>query len=308
MAFLRRGRDIEIFNHCHFCPVTWCGGTADYPTDRQAQDRAATVRRTEMSVERILSELVGNASGAQVMTAPQGTDGRSPSTYSATQQPGWLGHAGALGLGAAAGGIAGVMFGSKRLRDLAGTALQVGAVAAIGGIAYKAYQNYREGRPVVPQNVSDFLAARPWQQSHQGDANGQPNALAAFIPPPDQSDKVALLMLKAMVAAAAVDGRLDPAEHEQIRRHIAASDFAAEEQRTLELVISHPSSIEELASAATTPALCAEVYTAARLAIEPDSPAEREWLDKLAKALAIDPRLRAHLDAVGTVQQSAAAA
>jgi uncharacterized membrane protein YebE (DUF533 family) len=37
-----------------------------------------------------------------------------------------------LGTGALAAGLAARLFGSKRLRDVSGTALQVGAVAAIG--------------------------------------------------------------------------------------------------------------------------------------------------------------------------------
>lgn len=261
-----------------------------------------------MNVDQILSEMVGNSSGARVLSSrTDGTPGSS--TYSGPQQTaGWLGHASALGVGAAAGGITGIMFGSKRLRELAGTALQVGAVAAIGGIAYKAYQNYREGRPVVPQNISDFLAATPWQHPHAGSADAQSPGLTAFIPPPDQSDKVALLMLKAMIAASAADGRLDQAERDRILRHIADLKLTDEERRTLHLVIARPNTIQELASAATTPALCAEIYTAARLAIEPDSLAEREWLDQLAKTLAIEPALRAHLDAVETVRQAPAAA
>jgi len=43
------------------------------------------------------------------------------------------------------------------MREVASTALQVGAVAAIGGLAYKAYQSYQQGRPVVPQGVRDVL-------------------------------------------------------------------------------------------------------------------------------------------------------
>lgn len=269
-----------------------------------------------MNMDRILSEIVGGSNGGPQGTNPlnPGSDGKRDPAQPAgaatewtrpAQQPGsWLGNAGALGVGAAAGGLAGVMFGSKRLRELAGTALQVGAVAAIGGLAYKAYQNYREGRPVVPQNIRDMLAETPGQPG----AGRPTGGLAAFIPPPDQSDQVALLLLKAMIAAAAADGRLDLREHEHISAQIAAGHWTPEDRKVLDLAFAHPSTIEELAAAATTPALRAEVYTAARLAIEPDSPAERDWLDRLGGALAIEPKLRAHLDAIGAAQQARAAA
>ena len=62
---------------------------------------------------------------------------------------------------------------------------------------------------------------------------------------------------------------------------------------------SSPSTIEELAAASSTPELRTEVYAAGRLAIDPDSPAERDWLDRLAAALILEPSLEAHLDAIG---------
>ncbi|NJL07594.1 MAG: tellurite resistance TerB family protein [Methylacidiphilales bacterium] len=51
-----------------------------------------------------------------------------------------------LGSGALAGGLAGLLLNSKHVRKHAGTALQVGAAAVLGGLAYKAYQDYRAGR------------------------------------------------------------------------------------------------------------------------------------------------------------------
>ncbi len=275
-----------------------------------------------INLDQILTQVVGNQVGAADLNNgnqfgrqhPNQQDGNAEQSAHASPTAGWtnaaptpgggiLGHAGALGLGAAAGGLAGIMFGSKRLREMAGTALQVGAVAAIGGLAYKAYQNYRSGQPIVPQRVRDLLNDTPWQKTNG--AQPQAPGIDAFIPPPDQSDKVALLLLKSMVAAAAADGRLDPSEHQRIRTQILSSGMTVEERNIIESVFAKPSSIEELASAATTPALCAEVYTAARLAIEPDSPIEREWLDRLAAALNLEPGLRAHLDSIGATQQKA---
>ncbi len=81
----------------------------------------------------------------------------------------------------------------------------------------------------------------------------------------------------------------------------------AEEQLFLTHLIMRPSTIEELAAEATTPELGAEVYAAARLAIDPDAAAERDFLDRLAAALKLDSGLRAHLDAIGGSTQSHAA-
>jgi uncharacterized membrane protein YebE (DUF533 family) len=197
-----------------------------------------------------------------------------------------------------------MLFRSKSMRKLAGTAVQVGAVAAIGGLAYKAYRNYREGKPVVPQGIRDMLAGGPG--STLG-GSGKGRDIAGFIPPPGHRDAVGCLLLKSMIAASAADGHLDETEHRRIRSRLRAGGFTDEEQKLLDPLISRPASITELAAEADTPALRAEVYTAARLAIEPDSPEERDWLNRLATALRLEPGLKAHLDAVADDAKAEAA-
>ena len=215
------------------------------------------------------------------------------------------GYAGALGTGAIAGGLAGILFGNKRMREVAGTAVQIGAVAAIGGLAYKAYQNYRQGKPIVPQSITDMLAEVTKQSRDPGAA--QAPAIEAWIPPRDQSADVGKLLLRAMIAAAAADGHLDSAEYDRIRQQLVASSLDAEEQLFLSQLIMRPSTIEELAAEANTPDLRTEVYAAARLAIDPDAQAERDWLGRLAAALNLAPGLRDHLDAIGGARQARAA-
>jgi uncharacterized membrane protein YebE (DUF533 family) len=211
---------------------------------------------------------------------------------------------GALGVGAAAGGLAGSLLGSKKMREMAGTVLQVGAVAAIGGLAYKAYQNYRQGRPVVPQAITDLLPGhtRPSVQAAEPHA-----ALEAWIPPRESSGETATLILQTMIAAAAADGELDKAEFGRIRERLLASGFTGEEQLVLSQLIMRPCSIEQLAASAKTFEQRVEMYTAARLTVGDDTPAEREWLAQLATALRIEPQLKAHLDAIQTKQPAAAA-
>jgi hypothetical protein len=58
-----------------------------------------------------------------------------------------------------------------------------------------------------------------------------------------------------------------------------------------------PATIAELAAAANTPALAAQAYTAARIAIEPNSMTEKAFLMNLAVALGLDEGLVAQIDA-----------
>jgi uncharacterized membrane protein YebE (DUF533 family) len=221
-----------------------------------------------------------------------------------SNRSGLLDQFGALGVGAAAGGLAGSLLRSKKIREMAGTVLQVGAVAAIGGMAYKAYQNYRQGRPVVPQAITDLV---PGHTRPSVSAAEPHSALEAWVPPSESSGETATLILQTMIAAAAVDGEFDKAEYGRIRERLLVDGFNGEEQLLLSQLIMRPCSIEQLAVSAETFEQRVEMYTAARLTVGDDTLAERDWLAQLATALQIEPQLKAHLDAIQAQRPTAAA-
>ena len=68
-------------------------------------------------------------------------------------------------------------------------------------------------------------------------------------------------------------------------------------QEFLAQELNNPVSVQDLANAVTSPEEAVQVYTAARLAVEPDSAAERQYLAALAAALGVDNKLAAHIDA-----------
>ena len=53
---------------------------------------------------------------------------------------------GGIGGGAVAGGLAALVLGSKGGRKLAGDALQLGGMAVVGALAYKAYRDWQAAR------------------------------------------------------------------------------------------------------------------------------------------------------------------
>ena len=67
----------------------------------------------------------------------------------------------------------------------------------------------------------------------------------------------------------------------------------------LETLIEKPDPPAALAASVASPEEAAQVYLAAFIAIDADTPVERAWLDDLAEKLALDPRLRANLEAAG---------
>src|SRR5690606_19857569 len=100
-----------------------------------------------------------------------------------------------MGAGAAAGGLGAIVLGTETGRALAGSVLKIGALALIGGLAYKAVQNYQTGKPLLsgPQALVEAPAGSGFESQ----------AI---------TNESALLYIRAMIAAAAADGRLDETE------------------------------------------------------------------------------------------------
>jgi uncharacterized membrane protein YebE (DUF533 family) len=114
--------------------------------------------------------------------------------------------------------------------------------------------------------------------------------------PVSQTEDDALLYLRAMVAAASADGHIDEAERTRIVKGLTEAGIDPEATRWLERELASPADVEELAANVNTPEKAAQVYAAARIAIDPDTMQEREFLNRLADALDVDHATRAQID------------
>jgi uncharacterized membrane protein YebE (DUF533 family) len=114
--------------------------------------------------------------------------------------------------------------------------------------------------------------------------------------PVSQTEDDALLFLRTMVAAAACDGRIAAAERERITRGLIEAGIDPAATHWLDRELESPADIEELAAPVTSPEKAAQVYAAARMAIDPDTLQEREFLHRLAEALDLDDGVRAQID------------
>ena len=108
----------------------------------------------------------------------------------------------------------------------------------------------------------------------------------------------ALLLVRAMIAAAHADHELDADERARIVEAIDQSGATSEEHAFLLEEIDHPQSLASLAAAATTPDLARQVYLASSMAIDVDTESERLYLEKLAERLGLSADTVAELDAV----------
>ena len=66
-------------------------------------------------------------------------------------------------------------------------------------------------------------------------------------------------MLRAMIASAMADGRLDETERSRLIERVEASNIPSEERHVLESLIAHPDTPEQLAATANSPEEAAEV-------------------------------------------------
>jgi len=100
-----------------------------------------------------------------------------------------------------------------------------------------------------------------------------------------------------MIAAAKADGHIDQAERANIMEKIHAVDLGAEAEAFIAEELANPVDIDDLVAAARTEEQKVEIYTATRLTIDPDTRAERGYLDMLAGRLNLPDALIDHIDA-----------
>lgn len=182
--------------------------------------------------------------------------------------------------GTAAGGLGGLLLGTRAGRSLASSAAKIGALAMIGGLAYKALQNYQAGKPLITGATTPVA----------------PPAGSGFEPSAVTND-AAVHYIQAMIAAAAADGRIDASEHETLVASLTQAGAGSDAEAFIAKELNSPRSVQELAASVSSPQEAIQLYTAARIAVADNSPAEKQFLAALAAALGIDPKLAAHVDA-----------
>jgi uncharacterized membrane protein YebE (DUF533 family) len=186
-----------------------------------------------------------------------------------------------LGAGAALGGLGALVLGTQTGRSLAANAAKIGALALIGGLAYSAYQNYAQGQsPTVDRNFVPHEAP--------SGSGFEPAAI---------TNQQAALYIRAMIGAAAADGRISSDEQQKILGSLNQVGLASGAEEFLASELNNPSSAATLADAVGNEHEAVQVYTAARIAIDPDTRGEQAFLYELAQRLRIPDELRAHIDA-----------
>jgi uncharacterized membrane protein YebE (DUF533 family) len=178
--------------------------------------------------------------------------------------------------GAVAGGLLGMLLGGKRG---GGGLLGYGGAAALGALALQAYQTYQRQQAGGMARFGDV------------GADSLPHARPATDGGPFE-----LVLVRAMVGAAKADGHIDASEQQRLFAQVERLGLDADAKAYVFDLLTHDVDVDGLARAAATPEQGAELYLAARLAIDPDQPKEKAWLDALATRLKLPAELRMSLD------------
>lgn len=189
----------------------------------------------------------------------------------------------------ATGALVAVLLGTSTGRSVTGSALKIGGLAAVAGLAYKAYQNYKNGDQ--PEDPANPASRQPELLPPPADTSFHPSQA------PQGEAEFALVLVRAMISAARADGHIDDAERAKIADRLKLSGVGTEAEEFLLAELERPVDLDQLVAAAETDAQRVELYTASRLAIEPDSRAERGYLDLLAGRLKLPDALVDHVEA-----------
>ncbi len=195
-------------------------------------------------------------------------------------------------LSGAAGGMVGgglvAALGHKSGRRLLGKAAQLGGVAALGALAWNAWQKHQQAQAAasgtpLPAPAPASLSAAPLPP--------------AFTPAGDAGERFSLAVIEAMISAARADGSLDGAELGRLQARMDALGLTPDEKAHCLNGLSAASDPARIARLASNAPEAAELYLASLLAIEPEHWAEQAYLEALRAALGISPALASELAA-----------
>jgi uncharacterized membrane protein YebE (DUF533 family) len=195
----------------------------------------------------------------------------------------------------ATGAIAAVLLGTGTGRQLTGSALKLGGLAAIAGLGYQAYKNWQAGK----EPASTVAAPQ------EGELLPAPTGTGFGTEDETNTADFAIVLVRAMIAAARADGHIDDAEREAILGKVKLAGLGADAEAFLQAELTNPVDLDAIIAAAVDDSQKVELYTASRIAIEPDSRAERGYLDLLAGRLGLADALVDHIEATVASAKSA---
>lgn len=201
--------------------------------------------------------------------------------------------------------------------------MQKAGLASLAYLAYRAYQDSRApAAPGHPQpapapaggalggildrlglgGIGGGVLGGVLGGAGAGAAGGLGDRLAGVLrggpPEPDLGDAKALLLIRAMIAAANADGRISPEEQRRILDSLDAAQAEPEDRRIVEAELRAPRPLDEIVREVRDAETAEQVYLASELAVSGGSEVDRQYLAYLASRLGLSEARRGELDSM----------
>ena len=226
-------------------------------------------------------------------------------TMLATRMAGRGRRRGAMGTSAMLGGL------GYRRRPMMGGKM---GLAALGYMAYRAYQDHQSkakgsadgmgqsssggGLAGMVRDVADRLGVDTTGGGGTGAAPGgteedlrqEEQAAESF------SDRTALLLIRAMIAAAYSDGAMSTEERQRITQEIEEAGADDEDRRVMEREIANPKPLDDRLAEVNDGETAEEFYLASRAAVDGETEANRAYLLELRQRLGLSEQQAAEVE------------
>lgn len=249
--------------------------------------------------KKLLDQVLGSQSGALGETARR-VLGEVTGGQGGLSKGGASGGGRAMDLagGALSGGALGLLLSNKKARKtamkLGGSAVKIGGLALVAGLAYRAYTTWQQNPASAPAaaapGTTPAFATGPKLLPPPSDSPFNPEVA------PEGPNARAEHILVAMIAGAKADGHIDAEEQGRIFAHLDGLGLDTDAKAFVMDELRAPADIERVVRQATDETSRIEIYAAALLAMDPDTPAERAWLDLLAARLGLQKTLAAEIE------------
>ena len=205
--------------------------------------------------------------------------------------------------------LGGLLMGGTRRRSGLGNLISSGAALGLAGVAMEAVEHFMEksktstsGLPSsVPPPIQTTAPSQPPPTSGISIPPPPPGATFSSPPPPPSNTSIgsesvdtekvpqeAVLLIRAMIAAANADGEIDEEERNGILKKLETVDLSDQEHSFIVKELISPTGLEDIVSQVKTPDMAKKVYTVSLLAIEVDTDAERSYMTTLAQQLSLN--------------------
>jgi len=196
--------------------------------------------------------------------------------------------------------LGGLLMGGSRRRSGLGSLISSGAALGLAGVAMEAVEHFMDKSKPPAASGSPPSVPPPLQTSAPSQPPPAPGASTPPPPPPPsapigsesvdatEAGQEAVLLIRAMIAAANADGVVDEEERNRILKKLETFDLSGQEHSFIVKELLSPAGLEDIVAQIKSPEMAKMVYTVSLLAIEVDTAAERAYMKTLARQLSLN--------------------